>query len=326
MKLLITDMLHTSIAQELAVCDKYGCELDTTFCHSEEDLIRNGKNADGFLVSYSQITRKVISSLPNLKVVVKYGIGVDNIDVQAATDYGVMVGNVPDYCLEEVASHALMLILTGLKQTPHFIKSIQNKFWDTTPGDKILYRPSEISLGLISFGRISRQLARYAKPLFKEICFYDPYVQKQPELGVIKVETLEEIFERCTVISVHTPLTKDTKYLINTNLVRKASKAILVNTSRGLVVDPDSIEFGLENGNLVFFGADTFWSEPPNFDSPFTQQFLARPNVLITPHCGWCSLASERDVRWKAAETAILAIKGELTNNILNKNQLRSHR
>ncbi len=319
MKVLITDMLHKSAEQELAVCKKYGFDLDTTFCHNEEELIKYGSDADAFLVSYFQINERVLDKLPNLKIVVKYGIGVDNIDVKAATAHKVMVANVPDYCLEEVSSHALMLLMNGLKQAPFFDRSLQNHIWVQSPTDKILYRPSEISIGLVSFGRISRTLAKYAKPLFKEVCYYDPFVEKDSDGIAVKVDTLEELFSRCTVISVHTPLMEQTRHIINWDLISRLKGAVLVNTSRNDVIDPEAVKKGLDNKNILFFGADTFWPEPPDFDSDFTKDFLSRPNVLITPHCGWCSQTAEKDVRWKAAETAILGVLGKKPSSVLNK-------
>ena len=319
MKVLITDKLHSSVEQELAVCEKYGFELDTTFCHNEDELIQYGQDADALLVSYSQITRKVLQSLPNLKIVVKYGIGVDNIDVKAATDNHVMVANVPDYCLEEVASHALMLIMNGLKQTPFFDRKMQEQEWVRQPNDKILYRPSEISIGLVSYGRIARTLAKYAKSIFKKVYFYDPFIRNDLEGYAEKVETLEELFSCCTIISVHTPLMEETKHMIDWNLISRLKGAILVNTSRADVIDPEAVLKGLEKTNLEFFGADTFWPEPPDFSSEFSNQFLSRSDVLITPHCGWCSLTAEKDVRWKAAETSILGAMGKCPSSVLNK-------
>ena len=324
MKILITDMLHESAEQELAICNKYGIELDTTFCHNEDEIIEVGKLASGLLVSYSKITRRVFESLPNLKVVVKYGIGVDTIDIQAATDHGVIVSNVPDYCLEEVASHALMLILNGLKQTPFFDRSMHQGVWDTQPKSKILYRPSEISLGLVSFGRIARTLASYAKSIFKEVYFYDPYVEEVEIDGCKKVNTLEELFTKSKIISVHTPLHKETKFLIGSDSIKFANGAILVNTSRADVIEPDSVLEGLAHGNLLFFGADTFWPENPDFSSSSTTRFFDRDDVLITPHVAWCSLTAERDVRWKAAENAAKVIVGKLPTSIINKKVLEN--
>ena len=323
MKILITDMLHESAEQELAVCKQYGIELDTTFCHNEDDLIEVGKLASGLLISYSQITRRVIESLPNLKVIVKYGIGVDTIDIQAATDCGVIVSNVPDYCLEEVASHALMLIMNGLKQTPYFDRTLHQGIWETQPKSKILYRPSEISLGLVSFGRIARTLGSYAKSIFKKIYFYDPYVEGLEIDGCIKVNTLEELFFKSKVISVHTPLQKETKFLIGSDFINHARGAILVNTSRADIIDPDSVLRGLDQGNLLFFGADTFWPEHPDFSSSSAKRFFDRSDVLITPHVAWCSVTAEHEVRWKAAENAAKVIVGKLPSSIINKEVLK---
>ena len=253
MKMLITDMLHESAQQELEICKQYGIELDTHYCHNEEELIERGKTASAFLISYSQITRRVIESLPNLKVVVKYGIGVDTIDIEAATEHNVIVSNVPDYCLEEVASHALMLILNGLKQTQFFDRKLHSGIWETQPKSKILYRPSEISLGLVSFGRISRTLAAYASNIFANVFFFDPYVEESMIDGCKKIDSLESLFSICKVISIHTPLNKETKYLINSEVIRHADGAILVNTSRADILNPDSILEGLKKEHILFF-------------------------------------------------------------------------
>jgi D-3-phosphoglycerate dehydrogenase len=143
MKILITDMRHASAAEERKVLEPMGVEVDTTFCADEEDLIRNGRGAVGLLVSCARVSRRVLEALPGLKVVVKYGVGVDNIDIPAARSVGVAVANVPDYCVQEVA----------------------------------LRRPSSVCLGLLGFGRIARQLASYAAPMVSRTVFFDPHVQ-----------------------------------------------------------------------------------------------------------------------------------------------------
>lgn len=322
MKILITDMLHASAAEERNVCEAYGLDLDTTYCATEDEIIEHGQGASGLIISYSKITRRIFESLPELKVVVKYGIGVDTIDLDAATDHKVMVANVPDYCLEEVASHALMLLLCGLKQTPFFDRSIRDGLWMKQPNEKILYRPSEVSLGLVSFGRIARTLAGYALPIFKEICYYDPFVGADVSPGCKKIDSLEDLFRRCTVLSVHTPLTGTTRHLIDERIISFADKAILVNTSRADVIDPKAVSAGLDKENLIFFGADTFWPEPPIFSDSWAKSFLDRTDVLITPHCGWCSLTAEREVRRKAAEAAAKASVGRWPDSVLNKSEL----
>lgn len=317
MKALITDMFHPTAAEEQKIFDACGLELDTTFCRTEDDIIRNGQDAIGLLVSYSKITRHIFESLPKLKIVVKYGIGVDTIDLRSAAEHGVIISNVPDYCLEEVASQAMMLIFNGLRQTPYFMKNLREKQWVTDLKEKIIYRPSEITLGLVSFGRIARTLAKYAQPIFKKVLFYDPYFPEEEFEGCKKVNNLKEIFSLSKVISVHTPLNDSTEGLVDESVISHAKELILVNTSRAAVIEPKSVENGLNNGSLLFFGADTFWPEPPDFSNPWAKEFLNRDDVLITPHCGWYSVSSEKEVRRKAAEAVAKVYLGEEPSSII---------
>lgn len=326
MKALITDMRHASAKEEERVLTKAGIELDTTFCGGEEDLIRNGKGAVGFLVSYANITRRVMEALPELKVIVKYGIGVDTIDLKAATDLGKFVVNVPDYCTEEVAVHALSLILNGLRMVPKYSAQVREGVWTSDPEGVIIYRPSEVRFGLAGYGRIAQRLAFLARPLFKEILFYDPYVDsaKLDDFPLRKVCSLEELFGQCSAVSIHTPLTQLTKGTVGKLVISRGKGVVLVNTGRGGVVEEDAVREGLAKGWLSFFGADVYWQEPPLFQEERTRELLSDPRVCITPHVAWCSAESAREVRIRASEEVVRAARGELPINIVNKEVLKS--
>lgn len=324
MKALITDRRHASIEEEQRVFDAAGIDLDTTYCENEDALIANGRGAVGFLVSYARVSRRVMEALPELKVVVKYGIGVDTIDVEAATALGKYVANVPDYCTEEVASHALALILSGLRAIPEFSELVRQRSWAASPEGVIRYRPSTVKLGLVGYGRISRKLAEYAAPLFKETLFFDPFIEGSGEPEVRKVETIEALFEECRIVSVHAPLTPTTRGLVSAEAVSKGSGVILVNTSRGPVVAEEAVRAGLSKGWLSFFGADVYWQEPPDMDSEAVKEMLADPRVCITPHVGWCSDESAHEVRRKAAEEVVRVARGGLPLNLVNKGVLPS--
>ena len=187
MKILITDMRHTSIEEERKVLEPLGFEIDTTFCHSEDDLIINGKGAFGFLVSYSIITKRIMESLPELKIIVKYGAGYDNIDTIAAKELGKIVCNVPDHCSEEVAFQSLALTAAALRHIYFFIDNVKKGNWVDDPSSKNLSRPSTLVLGVIGFGRIARQYVRFMKPIVKEILFFDPYVSVAPP-GILRLQ------------------------------------------------------------------------------------------------------------------------------------------
>lgn len=321
MKALVTDMRHASAAVEQRVFQEAGIELDTTFSETEDDLIRNGRGAIGFLVSYARVTRRVMESLPELKVIVKYGIGVDTIDLDAATELGKYVANVPDYCTEEVALHALTLALNGLRMVPTFSSSVRAGKWAVDPEEIITYRPSLVRLGLVGFGRIARKLHELSRPIFKETIFYDPFVDASAlsTPGARRVESLEELFAESTVVSVHTPLTAQTAGLVNSRAVSQGKGVILVNTGRGGVISEEAVREGLAKGWLSFFGADVFFQEPPDFDDGRTRELLEDPRVLITPHVGWCSSVSAQEVRRKAAEEIVRVAQGGRPLNIVNR-------
>ena len=322
--MLITDLDHKDLSQEQEVCDACGMILKTAICKNEDDLIREGKDAFGFLCSYSKVTRKVMEALPNLKIVVKYGIGIDAFDVEAATDNGIVISNVPDYCMEEVASQTMMFILNGLKQTLYFHHRMIDKIWPGEHTKHVWYRLSELTLGLVSYGRIARKVVEYAKPFFKEIVFYDPYVNEKEINGVKKLDSLEELFATCKVISIHTPLNKHTEWMIGSNEIEKANGAILVNTSRNNVVEPKAVEKGLDDGSLVFFAGDSFWPEPADFTDKWTCDFIKRDDVLITPHMAWASIPGEKENRRKAAQSVGDLFIGKRPISVINPKVLEN--
>jgi len=313
-------MHHQSAQQELKVLEEAGFSLDTGMCTTEEDLIEKGKGVHGFLVSYAPVTRKVMEALPDLKVMVKYGIGVDNIDVSAATDLGKVVANVPDASSEEVAVHALSLLLAGFRNTLFFQGVVKSGRWEVDPEPYIPFRLSQVSLGIIGFGRIPRVLARIAKPLFQSVHVYDPFVASDSVTGAgcVAETSLEALFAHSTAVSVHVPLTELTRGAVDSALIRRSPGLILVNTSRGGVVDMQSVVDTLKTGELKFFGSDVFWTEPPNFDDSNVRFLLEQENVVITPHVAWCSQSSAAAVRRSAAEEAKRVLLGQKPRNTVN--------
>jgi D-3-phosphoglycerate dehydrogenase len=324
-KVLVTDMRHASAVEEEKVFKGSGLELDTTFSANEDELIEHGKGAFGFLVSYANVTRRVMEALPELKIIVKYGIGVDTIDQKAATDLGKYVVNLPDYCTEEVALQALGLILNGVRMIPLFAEKVKAGVWQADPEPVIRYRLSQETLGFVGFGRIAQMLASYMKGMVARVLFFDPYL---PDSAVgspdyERVTDLGMLFERSRVLSVHAPLTESTKNLVNTQIIARAKDAILVNTSRGGLIDPEAVAVGLDNGNLMFFGTDVGWKEPLDFETALTKRLLQDPRVLITPHVGWCSAESARSARRLAAEEVLRTYRGEMPLNVVNRDVLK---
>jgi len=320
MKVLVTDRRHASLEEEKKVLEPLGVEVVDGLCQTEADLINKGKGAIGFLVSYAHITEGVMKALPELSIIVKYGVGVDNIDLEAARRLGKYVVNVPDYGTEEVALQALSLLLVGLRKTCYFGAEVRNKNWIENPDTEIIYRLSIQNLGLVGFGRIARKLGFFMENLVNKIYFYDPYLKELPDLSdkYQSVESLPDIFSQAKLVSIHAPLNPVTKRMIDEKSLSQAKEVILVNTSRADIIDRLVLEKALNSQKVIFYGADVFWGEPPNFQDPWVCQFLKRKDVLITPHVGWYSRESERDLRRKAAEEVARVIKGGKPLNLLN--------
>lgn len=324
MRVLVTDMRHLSIEEEKKVLAPLGVEIVTSFSKSEEELISNGRGAAGFLVSYAMITGRVMESLPELKIVSKYGVGVENIDIETATRLGIYVTNVPDYCIEEVALHTLALILAGLRKVCHFAEEVKTKRWSMSPETENIPRLSGLCLGLLGFGRIAKKLSIFMQNLVESIYFYDPYIEdcESNPVRCSRVETLDELFKRSHIVSVHVPLSSETVGLIDERVLSNARGIMLINTSRAEIVVREAVIKSLNSGRVSFFGSDVFWQEPPDYGSRWQMQFLQRDDVLVTPHVGWYSRESEKVVRRSAAMEIARVIKRQTPKNLINKDVL----
>lgn len=259
---------------------------------------------------YSRIAHQG-EALPGLKIVVKYGVGVDNIDIPAARSLGIAVANVPNYCVQEVALQSLALGLSGLRRVPLFAQQTKAGVWIGDPSKEALSRPSSVCLGLIGFGRIARQLASYAAPMVSRTIFFDPHVPPAAE----RVDDLGRLFELSQLVSIHAPVNPETTGMVDGAALQRGKSVVLVNTSRAAIVDRRALEAALDSGGVCFYGADTFWQEPPDYTDPWTASFLKREAVTITPHMGWYSTESDRELRRKAAEEIARAIRGDRPRN-----------
>jgi D-3-phosphoglycerate dehydrogenase len=313
MKVLITDMRHGSAEEERRVLEPAGVTIDATFCQGEEDLIRRGRGAFAFLVSYAAVTRRVMNQLPELKIIVKYGVGLDNVDVEAARELGKIVANMPDYCVDEAACHTLALILAGLRKLFPLAEAAKTGCWIEDPSAEKLNRPTSLAAGIVGLGRIGSRVAGYLRPLVGKILYYDPCLSSAASLPSDweSVDSLPELIERCSILSVHAPLNNTTHNLIDTRTLARANKLVLVNTSRAALIDREALESALVEGRVSFFASDVFWHEPPDYSDPATISFFKRPDVLITPHMAWYSEESEREVRRRAAEEILRFLHGE---------------
>lgn len=316
MKIVITDSNLGDLALERSVAQKYGFEIDKPMqCKTEEDVISVAKDADAIITQYAPITGKVLDACPKVKVVSEFGIGVDNIDIAACTMRGVVVCNVPDYCLEEVSDHTIALAMTLDRGVVRLNNAIRSGDYSLTSA-KPMQRLSQRTFGLIGLGNIARATARKAKGVGYKVVGVDVALEPgtiTPE-GIL-IKTLDEVLAESDVVSVHVPLLPATRHLINTETLAKMKPgAVLVNTARGPVVDTEALIEALKNGAMRGAALDVFETEPLLKTHPL----CALDNVILTPHAGYYSEDSLVELRMRPVENAAEVLAGRCPRNILN--------
>jgi D-3-phosphoglycerate dehydrogenase len=300
---IITDHGFPSIEVQRRTIESAGFRLDEIqpICKTEDDVIRTCGEADVLLVQWAPVTRRVLEALPRVRCIVRYGVGVNNFDLDAARDLGVCAANVPDFCVEEVSDHAMAMILSLCRRMPQDHHQITHGGWGVN-ALRPIQAPSEMTLGLVSFGKIARRVAAKARVFGFGVVAFDPFVEDRifSDSQVRRVE-FDELLRLSDVISLHCPLIPETTHLINRDAISKMKPdVILINTSRGPVVcEPDLIA-ALESRRIHSAGLDVFEEEPLPADSPLRRL----PNVILTSHAASVSEKAVETLQIKAAEAA----------------------
>lgn len=314
-KVVICDYYYESLQQEKQVFSQLDIDLQDYHCKTEDEVIQVASECDALICQFAPITRRVIENLKNCRVIVRYAIGVDNIDLKAAEEHGIYVCNVPDYGVDEVSNHAIALLLDCAKKLSFLadqVKKGNNSYTVVKP----LYRISGKTLGLVGFGRIPQLVARKMAGFGVNIVAYDPMINEAAakELNVTSV-SLEELLERSDYISVHCPLMASTHHMFNKETFQKMKPtAIFINTARGGVVKEEDLVWALENGVISMAGLDVTEVEPVAVDNPL----LKLPNAIVTPHAAWYSVEAVETLQRMAAEEVVRALKGEPLRSPVN--------
>lgn len=313
MRIVITDSGFANIIPETATITEAGFELVAAQCKTAEEVISAAADADGIIVQWAPITAKVISKLDRCKVIVRYGIGVDNVDLAAARQKGIPVCNVPDYCIDEVADHTVALALALARQLIQIDTRTRAGVWKIIP-DKPMPSFSEMTFATAGYGRIARAVLDRASAFGFKLAAYDPYVA--PSSDRVAPLSLDELFRQADVLSLHVPLSPETKHLVNAGrLAQMKPTAILVNTARGSLIDTTALAQALQAGTIAAAGVDVFEFEPLEENHPLRRC----PNVLLTSHVSWFSEQSVPKLQLMAAQEAVRALKGEPLRNQVNK-------
>ncbi len=300
--ILITDCDHPSVDIERAILGAAGLSVSLAACRTPNDVIAAGGGAIGLIVQYAPITADVLEALPACRVVGRYGVGLDTIDVRAATALGIQVVNVPDYCTNEVADHAMGLILSLTRGIVPLDRGVQRGIWDFRLGGEIR-RASTQRLGIVGLGRIGTAVARRALSFGYQVVGSDPLDREVP--GVV-VTSLEELLETSDVVSIHAGLDATTHHLIDEVALRRMRPtAILINTSRGGLVDTLALATALKEGRLAGAGLDVLEEEPIASDHPLR----GLSNVVLTPHAAFYSAESLEEMKRKVADRVVAVLQ-----------------
>jgi D-3-phosphoglycerate dehydrogenase / 2-oxoglutarate reductase len=296
-------------------------DLNRFYCQSEEELILNCADADALLVTYAPITRRVIGSLKKCQVISVYAIGLDMVDVQAATEVGIRVTNVPEYCIEEVCDHAMALLLTAARKILVYHQSIvQDEQWNCRVAQPI-YRVKGRTLGLIGFGKIPRAVTVRAMSFGLRVMAFDPYVAEADfdKAGVVKAE-LDDLLRQADFISIHAPLTSETKGLIDLDRFRLMKpNAVIISTSRGQIIEEKALVKALNEGWIAGAALDVLEIEPPVKDNPL----MHMKNVILTPHAGFFSEEAVEELRSTAAKNVRSVLTGQEPAHLVNPGVLK---
>jgi D-3-phosphoglycerate dehydrogenase len=315
MKVVITDHGFPSVAEERRIVADAGGTLEVAQCKTAEQAIAACRDADALLVQWCPISAEVVAALEKCRVIVRYGIGVDNVDLQAAASRGIAVCNIPDYCVDEVAEHALALALALARQLPQVDAALRAGTWKITPP-----RPfpalRDVVFATAGFGRIARAVLERAKAFGFQLAAYDPFVHGTAfaEHGIRQLDR-DELFRQAGILSLHLPLTAETRHFVGRpELGMMLPEAILVNTARGGLIDTVALAEALAGGRLHGAGLDVFENEP----LPAAHPLRTAPNAILTSHVAWYSAGSIPILQRKAAAEAVRGARGNQPLNVVN--------
>jgi len=319
-KVVITDAEYPSFDIEKKVLSKLNVELIKFHCKTEEELIRNCKDADALLNQYAKITANVIENLKHVKIIARYGIGVDNVNLNTATKKGIFVTNVV-YDICDVADHTIALMLALTRKLFFVDKSIKKIEWDWKNFHPITQIKGK-TVGIIGLGRVGRQVAKRIKGFDVNLLACDPYIQAD----VFKTYNAKRVdyntlLTQSDIVTVHVPLNDETRYMISTDQLKKMKKkAILINAARGGIVDEKALFNALKKKDIAGAGLDVLEQEPIQKDNPF----IRFDNVFITPHMGWYSEDTVDEVQRIAAEQVLQCLQGKVPTNLVNKDVIKN--
>ena len=319
--IMIADSDFGDVDIERAIVEDAGFRLSAQQCRSEQDVIAYGGGADGVLTQYAHIGAAAMDNLPRLRVISRYGTGVDIVDVDEATRHGIQVTNAPnEWCADEVADHAVALWLAAARKITEYDRATRRGEWRWQTGEPI-WRLRGRVFGLLGYGAIARLIAARARVFGVDIWAHDPFVDADRlRADGVRPVALDELVSGSDYLTVQAPLTPETHHLFDsTMLARMKPTAILVNTARGPIIEDAALDRAVRDGVIAGAALDDLEEEPAKQggwtpDNPL----LVLSNVIVTPHAAYYSEESIQDIRAIAATEAVRVLSGEPPRSPVN--------
>ena len=314
-KILITDYAWPSVEPERQVLARVGAELIVAETGDEAELLSLAPTIDGILTCWKPVQENVIAAAKKCQIIARYGIGLDNIDVAAATQHGIVVTNVPAYCVDEVSDQAMGLLLACARKIPCYDAAVKNGTWEQHLGTQ-MYRLRGKTLGIVGFGRIAQAIVPKAKAFGLQINVSSPRTPLETirKHGAEKV-TFTQLIAAADFITIHAPFTEETHHLFGPAEFRAMKPtAFLINTARGGIVDTEALTTALITGEIAGAGLDVLENEPPEPN----EKLLACDNVIITPHTAFISQEALLDLEITAASCVAQVLTGQRPESVVN--------
>lgn len=316
----VTDYVFPDLVPTREALAPIGAEVRLAASGDADDILAVARDADAVINCYAQLPGEVIGRLERCRIIARTGIGIDTIDVAAASARGIVVTNVPEYCEDEVSDHAMALLLSLARNVTRGNTQVHAGGWALAE-IKPMYRLRDRTLGLVGFGRIARLVATKAQGFGLAVVASDPYVEPADAAALgVELTSFEDLLGRADFVSVHAPLTPATRHLIGAGaLAMMRPEAVVINTARGALVDVAAVAGALDRGQIAGAALDVLPDEPPPADLPL----YGRPNVILTPHTAFYSEESMVDLQSKAAQQVALVLSGQDPVYPVNLDSLR---
>lgn len=313
---VITDWTFPDLEVERGILEAGGVSLRSRQCRTEQELIELCSEADAVITQFAKVNEAVVHSMQRARAIVRYGIGVDNVALEAARTRGIPVCNVPDYCIDEVADQTMAFILAVTRQVVTHANHLSAGRWGLASPLTAMKALRDLTIGVVGFGRIGREVVRRLSAFKCRVLVFDPVVAARDiELAGAHPVSFEQLLGESDVLTLHCPSNPHTRRLMNREtFARLKPGAIFINVGRGDLADPDSLTEALKSGHLSAAALDVFDPEP----IPAGHPILSLPNVILAPHIASCSVPAVKKLRESVAQIALAALRGERLATVVN--------